>query len=87
MFPQASYGDTPVVWLFAEFEVGVGVRRFFVYVAVWMDRRADGRRRRYQTDAAGVTMFTAAVIFWVAGDGRKDQGGAALPAVRATGTA
>jgi hypothetical protein len=64
MFPQASYGDTSVMQLFWNLKSPSGYIPFLLFMVPFGWTAVLMGRRRYQTDAAGVAMFTAAVIFF-----------------------
>jgi hypothetical protein len=68
MYPQASYGDTPVFQLLLNLRAPVGYLPFLVFLVPFAWTAAMLARRRYQAEGAGIAMFTAAVIFlgmWV----------------------
>ena len=68
VYPQASYGDTPVLQLFLNLKSPQAYAPFLLFLlpAGWTGVMLS--RRRYEVESAGVGMFTAAVIFlgmWV----------------------
>jgi hypothetical protein len=68
VYPQASYGDTPVFQLLLNLKAPVGYLPFLVFLVPFAWTAATLARRRYHAEAVGIAMFTAAVIFlgmWV----------------------
>jgi hypothetical protein len=68
MFPQATYGDTPVLQLFLNLKSPLGYVPFLLFLTPLGWTAVMLARRRYQVGAAGTAMFTGAVIFlgmWV----------------------
>jgi hypothetical protein len=68
VYPQASYGDTPVLQLFLNLKSPQAYAPFLLFLlpAGWTGVMLS--RRRYEVEAADLGMFTAAVIFlgmWV----------------------
>ena len=68
VYPQASYGDTPVLQLFFNLKSPSAFAPFVLFLLPigWTGMML--MRRRYQVDSAGLGIFTAAVIFlgmWV----------------------
>jgi hypothetical protein len=68
VYPQATYGDTPVLQFFLNLKSPQAYAPFLLFLlpAGWTGVMLS--RRRYQVDSAGVGLFTAAVIFlgmWV----------------------
>jgi hypothetical protein len=68
LYPQANYGNTPMLQLFLNLKAPVGYLPFFVFLVpvAWTGLMLV--RRGYYTDSAGLGMFTAALTFlgmWV----------------------
>jgi hypothetical protein len=68
VYPQANYGETQVLQLFLNLKATEQFVPFLLFLVPFAWTAAMLMRRRYQTDSAGIGMFTAAVIFlgmWV----------------------
>jgi hypothetical protein len=68
VYPQANYGDTQVLQLFLNLKSPEKFAPFLLFLVPFAWTAVMLTRRRYQTDSAGIGMFTAAVIFlgmWV----------------------
>jgi hypothetical protein len=68
VYPQANYGGTPVFQLILNLKAPVGYLPFLIFLVPLGWTAVMLARRRYQTEAASIGMFTAAVIFlgmWV----------------------
>jgi hypothetical protein len=63
VYPQANYGDTEVFQLLFNLKSVSGYIPFALFMAPVGWTAVMLTRRRYQTEAAGIGMFTAAVIF------------------------
>ena len=68
MYPQATYGRYAGVQLFLNLKAPQGYAPFLLFLVPLGWTAVMLARRRYQTDSAGIAIFTAAVIFlgmWV----------------------
>jgi hypothetical protein len=68
VYPQANYGNTPVLQLFLNLRSREEFVPFLLFLAPFVWTAAMLMRRRYQAGSAGIAMFTAAVVFlgmWV----------------------
>ncbi len=68
VFPQANYGDTPVLQLFLNLKSPGSLFPFLLFLAPFAWTAVMLMRRRYQVGSAEIGMFTGAVIFlgmWV----------------------
>jgi hypothetical protein len=68
VYPQANYGDTQVLQLFLNLKSPEKFVPFLLFLVPFAWTAVMLTRRRYQTDSAGIGMFSAAVIFlgmWV----------------------
>jgi hypothetical protein len=63
VYPQASYGDTPVFQLILNLKAPVGYLPFLVFLVPFGWTAVMLRRQRYRAGAAEIGMFTAAVVF------------------------
>jgi hypothetical protein len=63
MYPQANYGDTPVLQVFLNLRNPSGWIPFLLFMAPVGWTLATLVRRRYKVEAAGVGLLTGAVIF------------------------
>jgi hypothetical protein len=63
VYPQADYGDTPVLQLFLNLKSPESFVPFFLYLAPFVWTAATVTRRRYQIGSAEMGMLTATVIF------------------------
>jgi hypothetical protein len=64
VYPQANYGDTQVLQLFLNLKSPEKFVPFLLFLVPFAWTAVMLTRRRYQTDSAGIAMFTAAVIFF-----------------------
>jgi hypothetical protein len=68
VYPQANYGDTPVLQFFLNLKSPESLVPFLLFLAPFAWTAVMLMRKRYQVDSAQMAMFTAAVIFlgmWV----------------------
>jgi len=68
VYPQANYGDTPVLQLFLNLKSPLAFAPFLLFLLPTGWTAVMLTRRLYQVESAGVGIFTAAVIFlgmWV----------------------
>lgn len=63
VFPQASYGDTPVLQLFLNLQAPSTQLPFFLFMVPFVWTALALVRRRYKVNSAGVGVFAGAVIF------------------------
>jgi hypothetical protein len=68
VYPEANYGDTPVLQLFLNLKSPSAFAPFLLFLLPTGWTALMLTRRRYEVEAAGIGVFTAAVIFlgmWV----------------------
>jgi hypothetical protein len=64
LYPQANYGNTPVLQLFLNLRSAEKFVPFLLFLGPFAWTAAMLMRRRYQAGSAGIAIFTAATIFW-----------------------
>ncbi|HTC75522.1 MAG TPA: hypothetical protein VK684_08110 [Edaphobacter sp.] len=63
VYPQANYGDTPVLQLFFNLKLPSAYIPFLLFLLPTGWTAVMLMRRRYQVESSGIGIFTAAVIF------------------------